>query len=486
MKQPVIAEQAEGRNNFRPPVAATSAESAFTPEVANGKRMTYIEFLDNSPMTPFLWILLIGVALAQILDGINFQSTAFALPLIGREFKINPTAAGLIASMTGIGLFFGALIISPLADRFGRKPIFQWVLFTYAFGAFLSAIAWSYESLLVARVIAGLGIGAQFPVAFALLAEFAPKRLRHIFVALGPLFYSVGWFCCAMLSTWLIPRFGWRAIYWLGISSMLMTVYIWRLLPESPRFLLMRGKVKEAGNVVKDLARRAGMTEVELVAPPETNTKAVEKLSLSQRISALRPEFWSVLALGGFYFANSIQNTGFSTWLPSIFVGQGFTLTRSFRFATIILVVTPIGQLFAMWLQERMPRKWAMLLLATLSSAFFLAFGLSFEFKWPIEVMVGSNVFYQFFSQGIVVILYTLATELFPTRIRGSSMGLITAVGRIGAITGPFVVGLLSTLGTAIHQIIYYFAIPLLAAAILCLFLIRIDPRQKTLEQIHT
>ena len=104
-------------------------------------------------------------------------------------------------------------------------------------------------------------------------------------------------------------------------------------------------------------------------------------------------------------------------------------------------MVTPIGQLFAMWLQERLPRKWAMLLLAALSSAFFLRFGLSFEFKWPIEVIVGSNVVYQFFSQGIVVILYTLATELFPTRIRGSGMGLITAIGRIGSIIGPFVLG---------------------------------------------
>ncbi len=483
MKQRVIAAQTEGRNNFLSPTAATAAESACPPEMVNGQRMTYIEFLDNSPMTSFLWILLIGVALAQILDGINFQSTAFALPLISREFGINPTAAGLIASMTGVGLFFGALIISPLADRFGRKPIFQWVLFTYAFGAFLTAIAWSYESLLIARVIAGLGIGAQFPVAFAILAEYAPKRLRHIFVALGPLCYSVGWFFCAMLSTWLIPRFGWRTIYWLGISSVLMTVYIWRLLPESPRFLLMHGRVEEAGNIVKDLARRAGMTDVELVPPAAT--KLAEKLNFFERVSALRIAFWSVVALGGLYFANSIQNAGFSTWLPSIFVRQGFTLNRSFMFTTIILVVTPIGQIFAMWLQERLPRKWAMLLLAALSAAFFFIFGLSFEFKWPIAVIVGSNVFYQFFSQGIVVILYTLATELFPTRIRGSSMGLITAIGRIGAITGPFVVGFLSTLGTAIHQIIYYFVLPLLVAAILCLFLIRIDPRQKTLEQIH-
>ena len=447
------------------------------------KRMNYIEFLDNSPMTPFLWVLLIGVALAQILDGIDFQSTAFALPLVIKEFKITPTQAGLIGSMTNIGLLFGALIFSPLSDRFGRKTIFQWVLFTYAFGTFLSAISWNYHSLLVARVIAGLGIGAEFPVAFALLAEFSPKRLRHIFVATGPMFYAFGWFVCAMLSTWIIPAFGWRAIYWLGVAPALMIIYIRRFLPESARFLLQKGKLEEAGAIVKDLARKAGLGDIDLVPPPAF--KAEAKLSLGERMSALRFFLWSIIAVGAFYFANNIQNVGFSTWLPSIFVRQGFTLTKSFKFTAIILVVTPIGQIFATWLQDRMPRKWAMLLLAALSAAFFICFGLGFEFKWPIEVIVGSNVLYQFFSQGIVVILYTLATELFPTRIRSLGMGLMTAIGRIGSILGPFVLGFFLTLGTAIHQIIYYFAIPLLAAAILCLFLIRVDSRQKALEQIN-
>lgn len=482
MKQLLVTAKTEDSNIPQRPGRNTAHNVAFASGVGEGKRMTYIEFLDNSPMTPFLRLLLIGVALAQILDGIDFQSTAFALPLISKEFGITPTAAGLIGSMTNIGLLFGALIFSPLSDRFGRKLIFQWVLFTYAFGTFLSAIAWNYQSLLIARVIAGLGIGAEFPVAFALLAEFAPKRLRHIFVAIGPLCYSLGWFCCAMLSTWIIPAFGWRAIYWLGIAPALMIIYVRRFLPESVRFLLMRGRTEEAGNVVKDIARRAGFTNVELVPPPESKT---EKLSFGEQFSALRIELWSIIAVGIFYFANNIQNVGFSTWLPSIFVRQGFTLTRSFKFTAIILVVTPIGQLFAMWLQDRLPRKWAMLLLAALSSTFFFLFGLSFEFKWPIEVIVGSNVVYQFFSQGIVVILYTLATELFPTRIRSLGMGLMTAFGRIGSILGPFLLGFLSTLGTAIHQIIYYFALPLLAAAILCLFLIRVDPRQKALEQIN-
>jgi len=444
--------------------------------------MTYTEFLDTSPMTKFLWLLVSGVALAQILDGIDFQSTSFALPLIIREFQLTPTEAGAIGSLTNIGLLIGALVFSTLSDRYGRKTIFQWVLFAYAFGTFLSAIAWSYTSLLVARVVAGLGIGAEFPVAFALLAEYSPKRLRHILVPVGPISYAVGWFFCAILSTWIIPAFGWRAIYWLGVSPALLIIYVRRLLPESVRFLLARGRVEEAGEIVKDLAQRAGMSDMDLVPPAAAGTE--EKRSAGIQFRSLRLVLGSLIAVGFFYFANNIQNVGFSTWLPSIFVQQGFTLIRSFKFTTIILAVTPLGQIFAMWMQEKMPRKWAMLLLAAFSSAFFLAFGISFELKMPIAITVAANVGYQFFSQGIIVILYTLSSELFATPVRSLGMGLVTATGRIGSILGPFVVGVFLTFGTAIHQIIYWFAMPLLLAAILAIILIRVDPRQKTLEQI--
>ena len=444
--------------------------------------MTYTEFLDTSPMTKFLWLLVSGVALAQILDGIDFQSTSFALPLIIREFQLTPTEAGAIGSLTNIGLLIGALVFSTLSDRYGRKTIFQWVLFAYAFGTFLSAIAWSYTSLLVARVVAGLGIGAEFPVAFALLAEYSPKRLRHILVPVGPISYAVGWFFCAILSTWIIPAFGWRAIYWLGVSPALLIIYVRRLLPESVRFLLARGRVEEAGEIVKDLAQRAGMSDMDLAPPAAAGTE--EKRGAGIQFRSLRLVLGSLIAVGFFYFANNIQNVGFSTWLPSIFVQQGFTLIRSFTFTSIILAVTPLGQIFAMWAQDKMPRKWAMLLLAAFSSAFFLAFGISFELKMPIAITVAANVGYQFFSQGIIVILYTLSSELFATPVRSLGMGLVTATGRIGSILGPFVVGVFLTFGTAIHQIIYWFAMPLLLAAILAIILIRVDPRQKTLEQI--
>jgi putative MFS transporter len=445
-------------------------------------QMTYTEFLDESPMTRFLWVILLGCVVAQILDGFDFQATSFALPLVIQEFKITPTQAGAIGSFTNIGLLLGALIFSPLSDRFGRKPIFQWALFTYGFGTFLSAIAPSYKFLLAARFIAGVGIAAEFPVAFALLAEYSPKRLRHIFVGLGAIGYSAGWFVCAVVATAIVPALGWRAIFWVGIAPALMIIYVRRYVPESVRFLLQQGHLQEASDITRRLADQAGFTSVTLRPPEAAN--AVARPSIAEQFSALRFFAVAIIVLGLFQLANNVQVVGFGTWLPSIFVKQGFTLTRSFTFTMIVLAVTPIGQFFGMWLQDKMPRKWAMLLLAGISALCFFGFGLSFEYHYPIAVIVGCDVGYQFFSGGVVPIVYTLSVELFPTKVRSLANGLIVASARIGSITGPLVLGFFLTLGTEIHQIIYYFALPLVLAAIVVVIFLRVDARQKTLEQV--
>ena len=458
--------------------AAAAVKSSPSPQ----RTMNYTDFLDAAPMSRFLKFILLGCIVAQILDGFDFEATSFALPLVIREFHITPTQAGAIGSVTNIGLLLGALVFGPISDRFGRRPLFQWALFTYAFGTFLSAIAPNYTFLLAARFIAGVGISAEFPVAFALLAEFSPKRLRHIFVGGGAIGYSLGWFICAVVATAVVPIFGWRVLFWIGVAPALMIIYVRRYVPELVRFLLQQGRIQEAGAITRKLADSAGFTDVELVPPPSAKVQA--KPTLTQQYSALRISLAAVVALGLFQLANNVQVVGFGTWLPSIFVKQGFTLTRSFTFTMIVLAVTPIGQIFAIWLQERMPRKWAILLLSGVSALCFFGFGLSFEYHYPIAVVVACDVGYQFFSGGVVPIVATLSSELFPTRVRCLATSLVSASARIGSIFGPFILGFFLTLGTQIHQIIYYFTLPLVLAAIIVVFFIRVDSRQKALEEV--
>jgi len=460
----------------------SNAAGASTNATADKVTMTYTEFLDKSPMSLFLWFLVIGVCLAQILDGLDFQATTFAMPGIMRELKLNPAQGGLIPAVTNLGLAIGAIILPAISDRIGRKPVFQWILFAYTFGTFLSAIAHNFELLIVARFIAGLGLGAQFPICWAILAEYSPVRMRHIFIPLAPIFFAVGWIVAALLSIWLIPSYGWRTIYWVGILPSVMIFYVRRFIPESVRFLLARGKIEEAGKVTAELARKAGMSHVNLVPPPMA--AGAVKLTFGQQVAVIRKLWAPVIVLVVFLLCSFVQTFGINSWLPTIYVRHGFRLIRSFQYTMIIFIVTPFAHLIAIWLQNQVNRKWALFILTVGGTVFFILFGLSFEYGWPVAVLIGFQIIQTLFAQGIPSILATLSSETFPTSVRTTGTGFVSGLGRLGAVFGPAILGLFLNYNTKISSIIYYFATPLFVAAILALFAFRFDPRGKALEQI--
>ena len=459
------------------PTAPASGTSA-----TSGKlRMTYTEFLDKSPMTGFLWLLIIGMCLAQLLDGMDFMATTFALPGIFREFRINPVQAGGLLSSANFGLALGAIFFPLLCDIAGRKTMFQWVVLFYAGGTLVSAMAPNYNILMISRFIAGIGLGAQLPIVFSILAEFAPTRLRHIFIPLGPLFFAVGLIVAALLSIWLIPIFGWRAIYYVGVAPVILIIFIRGYMPESIRFLLSKGRHEEAGRIANDLARKANM-DVELVPPPMA--KAQLKMSYGQQIGQLKLVWGATLILSAFYFCFFLQTWGINAWLPAIFVREGYALVRSFSYTLIILIAAPISSWFAMWLQRRINRKWALFLLTAVSAVFSFLFGLAFQHHLSPFYVVGAQFLQMLFGQGVVAILFTLSGELFPTSVRTLGIGIVNGVGRFGMVLGPTALGLLMKFGTPTSHIIYLFAIPMVVAALIALFVIRVDTRQQSLEQI--
>ena len=444
-------------------------------------RMTYTEFLDESKMTGFLWFLLFGLSLAQLLDGMDYQCSSFALPGIIKEFKINSAQAGVIPSMTNIGLLIGAILFPALCDGIGRKQIFQWVLVDYAFGTFLCAVAPSYNVLLIGRFIAGLGIGAQFPIVMAILAEYSPKRLRHILVPVGPIFYAVGWIVIGFLSLWLIPSYGWRAVFWVGLLPAALAIFVRFYMPESIRFLLAHGKIEEAGKIANDLARRAGRTDIELVPPLEERQT---KLTSRQQVVHLRSASVVMFALSFFFFCHFLQTFGLGAWLPTVFMRQGFAMNKSFAFSMMCYAATPVALVIAIWWQERVNRKWALFGQIWGAALFFIIFGMSFQYRWPAYIMVGSQIIQLLFSGGVAAVLYTMSAELFPTPVRTLGMGIVNALGRLGAVLGPLFLGMFLHLSTSIANIMYMFAIPPVIGAIVIVMAIKGDPRQKTLEQI--
>jgi len=446
-------------------------------------RMTYLEFLDESPMTPFLWWLFGGVIFANLLDGMDFQMIAYGLPGIMKEFHLNPALAGGVASMSNFGFMCGTVIFALLSDRYGRKPLFSCVLFIFAFGSFLTAITPSYNALLVARFICGMGLGAMSPISAAIVAEFAPRKYRHFFLGMLVFIFSVGWIVAALLSIWCIPQWGWRSIFWFGIAPVFLIVIVGTFLPESIRWLLVKGKTEEAGRIAKKLALRRGLTDIELIAP--VTPKNQFKLSFGQQLN-LMGKFWVPGVLLIIYiFCFYIAVFGMNAWLPTIFVRQGFTLVRSFNYTLIIFSVAPFSQFIGIWLEERIKRKYALLLITVVGMALFICFGMSFQYHWPVKVLVGSQLLETLIINGAMGVVYTIIPEVFPTPVRALGFGLVQALGRSGAVVGPLALGIFMKFGTQISDIIYYFAAPITIAAILVAIFIKQDPRQRTLESVN-
>jgi putative MFS transporter len=445
-------------------------------------QITYTELIDQAPMTGTTWLLVIAAVAAQVLDGFDFQVMSFALPGIIREFKLNPALAGTIISATTFGLAFGSVLFPLLADRIGRKPVFQWVLLTYAFGSFLSAVAPSYQWMLVARFITGFGLGAEVPIVLALIAEYAPLKVRHILLPLVPLGFAAGWPIAALFSIWTIPAFGWRFVFWAGIIPALLVIFVRRYTPESLRFMLSRGRIEEAEKVGYKIAKSAGRENVELVLPPLKQEQA--RMSFGQQLKLLRPFWVATVVLLACNFCSFIQTYGINAWLPTIFVRQGFKLTTSFRYTLMIFCVAPFCHLVAAWLMGKVPRKWAFFILVFNATVFNVLFGMSFQYKWPIAVLVGSQLLALLLGGGNVGVLFTFTAEIYPTSVRSIGAGIVTGLARFGAVLGPLVVGFGLYWGLSVANIMYLFVAPLFIISVITLLVIKVDTGRRNLEEI--
>jgi putative MFS transporter len=371
-------------------------------------------------------------------DAMDVGLLAFVLPTLSRSWGLTPAQGGLIASFTFLGMFAGAAISGNLADRYGRKAVFQWTLILYAIGTGLSALAWDFNSLLVFRLIAGLGLGGELPVASTLVSEWSPAQVRGRLLVLLESFWAYGWILAALIGLALVPNLpldtGWRVAFALGALPALYVLYTRRALPESPRFLVSAGRTEEAAASVGEAARIAG------------SPKAVPSLEsfASSGPAASRAENWRAiwsapyarrtLMLWVLWFGMVFSYYGIFTWLPSI-LATDFPLVRALEYNLIITLAQVPGYFAAAWLVEHWGRRATLgLFLAGSAVGAFL-----FRNAGSAPELVTYGCIISFFALGAWGVIYTYTPELYPTRIRGWGAGAAAAVGRIAGIFGPYV-----------------------------------------------
>ena len=396
--------------------------------------VTRAERLDRLPFTREHGRLVVGSGLGWALDAMDVGLISFVMAalLAQEEWGITPGELSWIGSIGFVGMALGATLGGLLADRFGRRQVFAVTLLIFGVATGAAALAWSVGTLLVFRFLIGLGLGAELPVASTLVSEYAPAKVRGRVVVLLEAFWAVGWTLAALIGYLVVPRSadGWRGALALGAAPALYAVVVRWGLPESVRFLELRGRVDEAEAAVRRFESAAGVTPVD--SPPlPPSTESPGWSALWARGSRVRTaSLWAV------WFCINFSYYGAFIWLPSLLFDSGFTLVKSFGYTLVITLAQLPGYAVAAVLIERWGRRptLAVFLLGSAAGA-----GMFAAADGDTAVLITGMVL-SFFNLGAWGALYAVTPEAYPTALRASGAGAAAGFGRLASIAAPLCV----------------------------------------------
>jgi len=384
--------------------------------------------LDEAKISPLHRRVIALIAAGYFFDVIDFTIFGSLVPyIISSKFASAPEA-GLVGAATVFGMFVGTAGQGQLSDRFGRRFIYQFNLLLFGIFTILGAFAPNVVSLIVCRFIAGLGLGAEQPLAFAYAGEYSPKDIRGRILALvhfigGACVWPIGTALVLLFGTTLFagnPDYAWRGV-WLLIGVGALIVWVFRFtLPESPRYLATHGRGREALDVLGRLG----------ISPPPISSLSTDVASdtKSDPFAVVFKMFPTRVIAGMICFTAFFGVAiGLTAWLPNIMNEKGFTITKSLQYTLAMNFAVPCASLFMMYALDKFGRK------ITSVCAFVGAGVMAIVFanaRTPMELMLVGFVMI-FFVQVAGNSMQIFASEVFPTNARASGFGWASGVGRL-------------------------------------------------------
>ncbi|NHF74762.1 MFS transporter [Paracoccus xiamenensis] len=426
------------------------------------------EAIDRSPFGRFQWMVVALCGVLLVVDGYDVFVAGTVLPTLIAEWGLTKPQAGALQAWALFGMMFGALGLGSLADRIGRKKgvAISFLLFTSA--TVMTGFASSPEQFKIFRFIAGLGCGGLMPNAVALMNEYAPKRLRGTMVAIMFSGYSIGGMVAAGLGIGLIPSFGWKPMFFIAaVPLLLFPLVLWRL-PESLGFLIRQGKQDEARRIFAKVA-------------PDTPLNADDRLVFSEKkgVSASVVELFRhgrslpTLMLWASFFCCLLLVYLLSSWLPKVLQEAGYAERASLLSLFALNFGGMAGAVAGGWLGDRLG-------LPKVVIGYFVAAALSIALIGmnPAPVVLFLLVFIAGATTiGTQILLYASVAQLYGLSVRSTGLGWASGVGRIGAIVGPTIGGVLLARELPLGQNFLIFAIPAAVAAMAMLVYALSNPR---------
>jgi putative MFS transporter len=376
-------------------------------------------------------------------------------------------------SLTFVGMTIGSLAAGFLGDAFGRRFTYQVNLLIFGLASLAAAFAPTMEWLIAARFVMGLGLGAEIVVGYSTLTEFVPPRSRGRWLSFMALIVVCGLPATTILGSLIIPVFGWRPMFVIAAVGALIVWYLRKALPESPRWLESKGRFAEVEALVSQIERECGIAGTSL-PPPGV------RAPLATARDLFGPVLLPRLVLGSIVLI--VINTlifGFVTWLPTFFVQEGITLTRSFAYTVMISLAAPIGCAIGAFLSDRVGRRPTIIG----GSIAAILFGALYPYMKDPALIVATGFCLLLAIYVLVALLYGVYTpELFPTEVRLRASGICNMLGRGATIVSPFiVVALFKAYGVSG---VTTFMIALLIIQIGAVWFWGIEPARRGLEEL--
>jgi len=387
--------------------------------------------VETLPLTRAQLMLVGAAALGYMFDAFDTYVVSFAMPAIASAWKLTPVFNGALASAGMWGMFFGALMWGPIADRFGRKLGFAGTVLGFSVLSGATALAANSTQFLFFRFLSGLFLGGMLPVVSVMVAEAVAAAYRGRLVALPPVFWPGGLFLAAAASFLLMPRFGWQSLFLVGSLPAILGLAVILWLPESPRWFAMRGRREDAAKVLARLGASPGQLDV--LASGRIETKKVSLRVL------LRPPYGKRLAMTtSVLFFGFFGYYGFVLWLPSILALHfRMSLAQAFSYTALVGTFAVLGKITAFLTVDRYGRKQLFYVGFGMAAVVSLLFGLLHK---PWHLLVGACAL-SFFLEEAAAGCVVLPTELFPSQVRGSANSWSSAAGKLAAALSPLVFG---------------------------------------------
>jgi putative MFS transporter len=434
-------------------------------------RMAIPARIDRLPLSREIWGIMLLAGVAWLVESYDVGVIGSVLPSLQKEFQLGAFSVGLLAIASTLGIVIGVIPAGWMADTIGRKKILIIGTAWYSVFSLLCGFAPTPVALVALRFMAGLGMGAIFPIPYAMAAELTPRHFRGAMTAILDSFLSVGYFAAPLIAFAVIPSMsqdmGWRVLFYIGGFPLLFVPALLKWMPESPRWLEVKGHIREADAIVSklehDIERRTGGQ----LPPPQIEAKGVTgnldssaplllplPASNARRQGANRSTrpggrynqiferpylkrtvmMWVAFSCILFIFY-AIQ-----TYTPTVLLQQGYASATAFLLTAIIVVASIPGKYAAAFAVERFGRKATLIWFTGAAAVAAILFG----FLHNPMLSLSCGIMLAFFGIGVDPVIKIYGAEQYPTRIRETGIGLFEGVGRFfGGALAPFIMAFL-------------------------------------------